>query len=275
MKDGRGQPDALPESLGEVADGPDEHAGDVALLDHLAHPPPAGRRVQATHVSHELQVVLHQHVAVKRSALWQVAELRLHFQRVLDDVVAGDRGCSRAGQQVAHEDLHGRGLAGSVRAEQSDDLTRLDRHGDAAQGVGFSVVLRQVPDLDHAFLPRTTVVATDRAYCLVWSRKGERNCNSRDLTAVIEFRRGSRGKRCSLQRPPGRRQSRYRGPPWRRRGCPAGVTSRGDPRPPVVLASLSETRSCRNMTGAPGCLTTSAGRRQATPGDDNKKHKPA
>ncbi len=73
----------------------------------------------------------------------------LDTERIGLDVQPVD--ADRAGGRlvVARQHADQGGLAGAVRAQQADDLTRADVKGDIAQGGEVLVVLADATDLDH------------------------------------------------------------------------------------------------------------------------------
>src|SRR5439155_4404012 len=54
--------------------------------------------------------------------------------RLTGDVEAGDDGGARRDREQRGDHAHGRGLAGAVRAEESEDLAGVDAQIDAAHG---------------------------------------------------------------------------------------------------------------------------------------------
>src|SRR5262249_56268258 len=74
----------------------------------------------------EAKVLLHREVRVEREGLGHVADAPLDLGVTGQDVEAGDRGTAGRGRQEAAQHLDGGGLAGAVRAEESEDLPSLD-----------------------------------------------------------------------------------------------------------------------------------------------------
>ena len=81
------------------------------------------RRLQA-------QVLASRQQRVERRLLQRRADRGPHLRPLVDDVVAGDARRSRGGRQQGRQHVHGRGLAGPVRAEEPVDLTRSDGQVD-------------------------------------------------------------------------------------------------------------------------------------------------
>ncbi len=132
MQDRRGQADALPVALGQLADRSRQHVADGALLDGPGQAVSGRGGVEVPHLRGELQVLLNQHVVVQGGVFGEVADHALNLERMFHDVVAGHGRAARGRQEVADEDLHRRGLAGAVGTQQADDLSLADIRGDAA-----------------------------------------------------------------------------------------------------------------------------------------------
>jgi hypothetical protein len=123
-----------------------------------------------------IEVLLHQHLAVQRRALRQVADLGLGRERVGDDVDALDVGVALVGLEVAGEDLHQRRLAGAVGPEQADDLTLLDRKRHVTERLDRPVSLGDFADFDgwHRQFRGPLTGAATSIIPKVWRRQGGR-----------------------------------------------------------------------------------------------------
>ena len=95
------------------------------------------------------QVLAPGQVLVDRGVLPGQADDRAKLLRLLDDVEARDRGVAGVRLQQRREDAHGRGLAGPVRAEQSQDRAFGDLEVHAVECA--DLVLAGPIDLDEAF----------------------------------------------------------------------------------------------------------------------------
>ena len=119
--------------------------GEADDLDHLVDVA-RGAVVPGEHV----EALAHREVGVERGRLEDDA----------DPLAPGGAGSLRIGAEhfdgagvagaVALEDLDGRRLPGTVRAEQAEYLARLDREVDAAQRLVVAVALAQAADRDRA-----------------------------------------------------------------------------------------------------------------------------
>src|SRR5690606_21391524 len=81
--------------------------------------------------------------------LRQIADPPPHLERVADDVLAGDPRRPAGRQQVAGQDLHRRRLAGTVGAEEADDLATRDLERDALERHRGPEGPGETVDLDH------------------------------------------------------------------------------------------------------------------------------
>jgi hypothetical protein len=114
-----------------------QHLADAVRDPRLGHPVQLGV---------EAQVLLGGQVGVERRVLEHETDVAPHVGALADDVVAGDerRAGGRHGERAQHLD-RGR-LAGAVRAEEAEDLARLDRERDRIHGGQFAVALHELVD---------------------------------------------------------------------------------------------------------------------------------
>ena len=82
----------------------------------------------------ERQVLAHRHVGIERRRLRQIAGAALGFDRLVEDVEAGDDRLALGGRHVAGEDAHRRRLAGAVRPEEPEDFAPFDPEADVVDG---------------------------------------------------------------------------------------------------------------------------------------------
>ena len=71
--------------------------------------------------------------------------------RVVVGVLAEDTHTAGAGPTKTFQRIDGRGLAGTVRAEEGEQFTRVDLEGDALDRLEVAVLLAQVTDDHHRF----------------------------------------------------------------------------------------------------------------------------
>ena len=64
--------------------------------------------------------------------------------------MSADRDRSCRSRQIACDDVHGRRFPGTVRAEKAEYFIVTDLEADALDGGIASVMLCQVPDLNHS-----------------------------------------------------------------------------------------------------------------------------
>src|SRR5207253_8574763 len=118
----------------EFADGPvvhrlDARAGD-GLVQRLATPG-AGEVPQ---VGDEAQVVAHQHVAIQRIVLGEIANAALRLARRVGERYAVELDVTRVRLVVLRDQAHGRGFPGPVGAQESHHLATVHGEGDLVHG---------------------------------------------------------------------------------------------------------------------------------------------
>ncbi len=97
----------------------------------------------------QLQVLPDGQLLVEREGLAHVADPAAGLDVLGIDGLAEQRGRALGGGQEAGQHLHGRGLAGPVRAEEAEDLAPLDPHVDMIDRHEVAEALGQAPGLDH------------------------------------------------------------------------------------------------------------------------------
>ena len=139
------QREGVPQALGLAAGEPVgprlEESAEVGPLDNLSH-----RERLGVQTGHQLEDVDHPGVGEQRAGL----EHRPDPPRTDggERVEAEDRDGAGVGLRQAEDHLVGGRLAGAVRAEDGDDLTGLDAHGEVVDRPYGTVGLGQVRDLD-------------------------------------------------------------------------------------------------------------------------------
>ena len=101
------------------------------------------------------------------AASWSAAPIaRAHLRALLDDVVAGDARRAGGRRQQRRQHVHGRRLAGAVRAEEAVDLAGRDGQVDPVDGATF-LNSRTSPSASMPFCPRLPITPTlaTGAYC--------------------------------------------------------------------------------------------------------------
>src|SRR5690606_10298010 len=138
-----GQPDALAHALRQAGDhavGPVEQVDHAQRLFDAHRARPTAQAVQAGDVLDKLP---DGHLFVQRDGFGQITDLPAGLKRLAEHVVAGDGGCAVVGRHVTGEDAHGGRLAGAIRAQKADDLTRVDVEGEVVDCPEAAVRLRQ------------------------------------------------------------------------------------------------------------------------------------
>ena len=116
-------------------------------VDHVARGP-AGIG-QAVEPRDEFEVLPHRKVLVQAEALRHVADLALDLVGVAADVVAETGALAAIRRQQAAQHADGRGLAGSVGAEEAVDRTALHLHREIMHDLAAAKRLRQALDIDR------------------------------------------------------------------------------------------------------------------------------
>jgi hypothetical protein len=99
----------------------------------------------------KVQVLLGAHVQVEVLFLETHADPRLYLGVVRRDVLSQDSGQAAFGRQLAREHLDGRGFAGTVRPQESQDLAGRHVKTDSLDRVEFTVTECDVLNLDSRF----------------------------------------------------------------------------------------------------------------------------
>jgi len=98
---------------------------------------------------HEQEVLLAGEQAVDRGELPSEADGGAHAVRVADHVGSVHRRRPAVGPHERAQDMHGRGLAGAVGAEQRGHRSGFHREVDAVEHDLLAVGLAQPPDFDR------------------------------------------------------------------------------------------------------------------------------
>src|SRR5690606_18928311 len=123
-------------------------------LEELAAPRRRRLRVQVVEARDEVQVLRRRQRVIERRGLRHVADAPLDLERLLDDVEPRNHRTARRRPDQAGEDLDGRGLASPVRAQEADDLARLDVQVEIDQRSLVAVIARRLLCPDHCRHPR-------------------------------------------------------------------------------------------------------------------------
>src|SRR5262249_55908778 len=95
------------------------------------------------------QVGHYRHVGVEWRGLGQVPDPAANLGRLLEDVEATHANGAGGGGEKAGDHSQRGGLAGAVRSEESEDLSRGRREGDVLDRREVAVPFAQVRDFDH------------------------------------------------------------------------------------------------------------------------------
>ncbi len=125
--------------------------GQVEVFHHLVDPLVVVFQAEVARL--QAQGFAHREEGVEHQLLRHHAELAARLAEVAGHVVAVDRHAARIGPDQAGDDGDQRGLAGTVRPEQAEELAFFNAQGNAAQGLQGLVAFLDIGDLDrcHSF----------------------------------------------------------------------------------------------------------------------------
>ena len=123
--------------------------GQLELLEELVATPPGLGARELVEAPEHPQVLASGQVLVDGRELAGQADDRAELLGLLDDVETGHGRVPRVGPQQGRQDPHGRGLAGTVRPEETEDRALLDAEVEAVERT--NLVLAAAIDLDQAF----------------------------------------------------------------------------------------------------------------------------
>ncbi len=117
----------------------------------IFHPlsPFAGRHAFDLDARDELQIFAHRHFRIERRRFRQIARAAFGFDRLVEDVKAGNHGLAVSGRHVAGQDAHGGGLPGAVGAQKAENFSALHFEGEVIDGRHPAVAFREVLNLNH------------------------------------------------------------------------------------------------------------------------------
>src|SRR3990172_4253223 len=130
MYDSLGNTNALLESLGQIANQTPADLSQSATLPGGIHSRTAFAAGDAVYLRTIAKIFIYGQLAVE----WRVIE---HIDPV-------DLHQSRAGGEIATDDLHGSGFAGAIRAEKTQYLAAFDLKADIVYGTNIAVIAIKV-----------------------------------------------------------------------------------------------------------------------------------
>ncbi len=149
VDDGLRQPDALLVALGQLHAVPVRHVGDPRLAHHIVHPRRDLAPRNAFDAGDEIEIFPDRHVRVERRRFGQVAGTPLGFDGLLEHVMPGDHHRALRCGHVAGDDAHRRGLAGTVRSQEAENLAGFDAECHVADRRDRTVAFREALNLNH------------------------------------------------------------------------------------------------------------------------------
>jgi hypothetical protein len=91
------------------------------LFQQFGGSSPGGRSVHVRQCRDEEQVLAARQQRIKSGVLGRYADVASHLTRILDDIYPGDAPMPGIGQRQRGENANGRGFAGAVRPQKSED----------------------------------------------------------------------------------------------------------------------------------------------------------
>ena len=138
-------------ALGQTADEPGQHLFQPGAAGSFAHLFFAvGLLFDAFQLCSKIQIFLHRHFRVERRLLGQIAHTGLGLLGLLRQAEARHLHFTGGGGKVAGEDIHDRGLARAVGAEQAEDLAVAHRKGQIFNGRVRAILFAQMRYFDHS-----------------------------------------------------------------------------------------------------------------------------
>ena len=144
--------DPLPVAFGELAEELVFYVGDGTALGNVIDTFLQLGSGEAFQLTDEFEVFGGFHLRINGRRLGKIADPLLHFERLLEDVEAGDLRSACRRRHEAGQHAHGRGLPGAVWAEKSDDLSFSDFERDLIDSGGSCVPFGEIFDGNHKLL---------------------------------------------------------------------------------------------------------------------------
>ena len=138
VHDGLRESNALPVSLGKLAQQLVFDIGHVAASHHIIDAPVEFLARQAFEPAHKAQILVGFHVGIEGRRFRQIADAAAHLKRLLQHIKTCDACRTRGGRQKAREHAHGCGFSGAVGAKETDDLTFVHGEGNLIDCDGFA-----------------------------------------------------------------------------------------------------------------------------------------
>ncbi len=130
VDDGGGEGEFLLHAVGVIGDELFGFGGEAHEVEELVGAVGGGGAVETVHAADETEILGCGEAAEEGEAFGDDAYLALDFDRVGGGVEAEDLDGAGGGCEQAGEHLDGRGLAGSVRSEEAEELARCDGEVD-------------------------------------------------------------------------------------------------------------------------------------------------
>ncbi len=149
MNDGLSEANALAIAFGKFAEDFVLYVGNGAAIEDTSDAIGEIGAAESLELARELEIFGGTHFKIERGRLGKVADAALHFEGILENVVARHGGRACCGPEEAGEHTHRGGLPGSIGAEKTDDLSLLHFEGDVVNGGVASVPLSKLFYGDH------------------------------------------------------------------------------------------------------------------------------
>ena len=152
-----GQNQPLLHAKGELFHGVAATIGQSGALQCTVYGGPVASTLEMKGVGEELQKLAHAHVLVHAGLIGQIANQPLYVAWMCNHVQPTDLSCPAIDRQQSAKYLHQRGLAGAVRADQSENLPGANVQREAVECVRAVETLANLFHVDHGCSNATTM----------------------------------------------------------------------------------------------------------------------
>jgi hypothetical protein len=134
VDDGGGEGELLAHAVGVVGDELLGFVGEAHELEEFGGALGGGGFIQAIHAADEGEVLAGGEFAEEGHAFGDDADVTFHFDGVVEEILTEDLNGAGGGGEQAGEHLDGGGFAGSVGAEEAEELAGFDREIEVVDG---------------------------------------------------------------------------------------------------------------------------------------------
>ena len=149
MQECRGDDDLLAHALRVLGHPLILRLAEPEQLEQLVAPGSRRLRLEMMQARDQLEILHGGQRIVDGGRLGHVPDSALDLEWLRDHIEARDESQTRRRANQSRQDLHGRGFAGAVRAEETEDLARLDAEVQIVEGLFAAIAAREVFSPDH------------------------------------------------------------------------------------------------------------------------------